>query len=537
MSLLTSAENIDTSFKLPLLETSPMQTAPNMEKKKVKKYRKKTTLIFPKLYPCREVELVTNLSMDSTNDNPMMNSLMQEKEKERIDTSVEVMGKRRGLKRENSDINEPGVSQIEKEFKSAHSKEFYMKYETLQREKKKEDEIMNQKKEINGLKEKRDKLYDTLIKMLSNIYNCDLDIMIIDSDEYCNEKKNEALMSMNSGEIDTPSQNRKKKKGNNKKKLDLFVLKTLNIKEQALKNEKKNEINAMKLNYIDKVKELKEEIDKIKEIISQKKKLLKKNIKALLDHYHNILYEGLDARQEGLMWAIKSIWHLGENVKMSFFPSFLDPLSVGYLFSIAHKSIEISQLKCEIERNKMKLHREFTQLGNKSENANKDIGLFRTSLDINQHNTINMNRLKHKGEKEETKGDEITLRNMTIMLSKKDPLEGIFSLPAIELIGKLAHRKEKIEREIRLLRKKEMKRIFKLFIENNYENKYNVSIETVIAALVGEINKDRELVDYAKMRKKYFDNLKNIEYFSICRKPKNMKYGQKLHFASFTNSL
>ena len=148
-----------------------------------------------------------------------------------------------------------------------------------------------------------------------------------------------------------------------------------------------------------------------------------------------------------------------------------------------------------------------------------------------------MNRLKHKGEKEETKGDEITLRNMTIMLSKKDPLEGIFRLPAIELIGKLAHRKEKIEREIRLLRKKEMKRIFKLFIENNYENKYNVSIETVIAALVGEINKDRELVDYAKMRKKYFDNLRNIEYFSICKKPKNMKYGQKLHFASFTNSL
>ena len=221
---------------------------------------------------------------------------------------------------------------------------------------------------------------------------------------------------------------------------------------------------------------------------------------------------------------------------MSFFPSFLDPLSVDYLFSIAHKSIEISQLKCEIEKNKMKLHREFTQLGNKSETSNKDIGLFRTSLDIN-HNTINMNRLKHKGEKEETKGDEITLRNMTIMLSKKDPLEGIFRLPAIELIGKLAHRKEKIEREIRLLRKKEMKRIFKLFIENNYENKYNVSIETVIAALVGEINKDRELVDYAKMRKKYFDNLRNIEYFSICKKPKNMKYGQKLHFASFTNSL
>ena len=34
--------------------------------------------------------------------------------------------------------------------------------------------------------------------------------------------------------------------------------------------------------------------------------------------------------------------------------------------------------------------------------------------------------------------------------------------------------------ELRIIRKKEMKRIFKEFIENNYENGYHASVETVI---------------------------------------------------------
>ena len=34
--------------------------------------------------------------------------------------------------------------------------------------------------------------------------------------------------------------------------------------------------------------------------------------------------------------------------------------------------------------------------------------------------------------------------------------------------------------ELRIIRKKEMKRIFKEFIENNYENRYHASVETVI---------------------------------------------------------
>ena len=514
MSLVTSNPNLETiSLSLPKIELNSAQTCPNRNNqkndKKTKLTRKKPKVIFPKLLSCREVELVTNLSIDSTGEgSPLSDSLLQEKEKERIETSVEIRNKRKGIRRENSDQNIQGITAIEKEFKSSHSKEFYIKYETLQKEKKMEEEIINAKAEIGNLKDKKDRLYNQMIKTLSEIYNCDLDITIIDSDEYFASKKNEVLMNLNNAseteQFSSPVSPSRKKRGgaNPKKKLDQFVLKTLNMKEQALKNEKKNSIIQTKSEYLDKLKTLRDEIEKIKTIINKKKKILKGNVKRLLDHYHKILYEGLDARQEGLMWVIKAIWNLGENVKLSFFPTFLDPISIDYLFTIAHKNVEISQLKCEIEKNKMKLHLEFTQLENKNSISN-DMAIFRTSVN-QKNNALNFDKLKHKKEKEETKGEVLTLRKISNLFTQKDPLSDVFNLPSIESIGKLANRKEKIEKELKLLRKKEMLRLFKEFIENNYENKYHASIETVIAALVGELKKDKELVEFSKIKKVNF---------------------------------
>ena len=95
--------------------------------------------------------------------------------------------------------------------------------------------------------------------------------------------------------------------------------------------------------------------------------------------------------------------------------------------------------------------------------------------------SIEANSLKlHSKEKEEQKGENITLREMASIFKKKDPMADVFTLPSIGLIVKLANTKEKIERELRIIRKKEMKRIFKEFIENNYENRYHASVETVI---------------------------------------------------------
>ena len=44
----------------------------------------------------------------------------------------------------------------------------------------------------------------------------------------------------------------------------------------------------------------------------------------LSNYYHNLLYEGLDVRQEGLCWIIKAIWQIGANVQLTYLPTFLD---------------------------------------------------------------------------------------------------------------------------------------------------------------------------------------------------------------------
>ena len=88
----------------------------------------------------------------------------------------------------------------------------------------------------------------------------------------------------------------------------------------------------------------------IKEEYKLRKKKLEDKIKFASDYYHKKLYEGLDIRNEGLIWIIKAIWNLGKNIKMSFFPNFLDKYSIDYLFKAAHKSYEITIIKNEIHK-------------------------------------------------------------------------------------------------------------------------------------------------------------------------------------------
>lgn len=72
---------------------------------------------------------------------------------------------------------------------------------------------------------------------------------------------------------------------------------------------------------------------------------------------------------------------------MSFFPIFL-------LWRI-----KISQLKCEIEKNKMELHLEFSQL-EKANSKNKDMAIFRTSIEQKNNKGLNVNKLKHSQDNE-----------------------------------------------------------------------------------------------------------------------------------------
>ena len=61
----------------------------------------------------------------------------------------------------------------------------------------------------------------------------------------------------------------------------------------------------------------------------------------------------------------------------------------------------------------------------------------------------------------------------------------------------------------------ELDRLFKEFFENKYGERYNVNLETVVGALVGENKRDNEMFRYYKMIKEYFDNMRYIQYFNL----------------------
>ena len=70
-------------------------------------------------------------------------------------------------------------------------------------------------------------------------------------------------------------------------------------------------------------------------------------------------------------------------------------------------------------------------------------------------------------------------------------------------IEELQKKIRNIENEIIELKNKEIIRIFKEFIENDYQNKYHVNIDIVLAALLGEHTKNIEVNRFAKFKKEY----------------------------------
>ena len=92
--------------------------------------------------------------------------------------------------------------------------------------------------------------------------------------------------------------------------------------------------------------------------------------------------------------------------------------------------------------------------------------------------------------------------------NKKDKID-FTKLNGIEKIDELKKEIKEIEGEIIILKKAEINRVFKEYVENDYQNKYHAPIDIVLAALFGEHNKNIEVNKYNKFKKEYFEELKN----------------------------
>ena len=96
---------------------------------------------------------------------------------------------------------------------------------------------------------------------------------------------------------------------------------------------------------------------------------------------------------------------------------------------------------------------------------------------------------------------------------KKNSKIEIYNLPEINKINKVKKHIEKIKEEILELKKNEIHRIAKCFLEKNYEEKYHANIETVLTAIVGSDSKDTEMTKYNSIKKAHISDLKKIRFF------------------------
>ena len=336
--------------------------------------------------------------------------------------------------------------------------------------------------------------------------------------------------------------NFKKKKENNEKNLDESSIeneKGEKLKPPVSKKLENFEINmkkSSKKKKYDKFKEIQEEranklleekkiIEKeTKELdkdIEKNKRIIKEIIDKLMLSYKESLFKGKNVKNEGLVWIIKAIWNLGENVPMSFMPLFLDCESIDYLFKLAKKQNTMDDLTKQISELKMKLKRKVSDKKNymkmkspspiNDKNKNNNVLYNRKSLSV-KAKLIIRNEKETKIIENEKKKD--TYKDLLNQFNNENMLKlELINMPEINMINTLNKNIEKLKKEIYELKKNEINRIYKCFIEKNYEHIYHTNIETVLAALIGLEEKDTEINKYYTIKKNYISSLKKIRFF------------------------
>lgn len=312
-----------------------------------------------------------------------------------------------------------------------------------------------------------------------------------------NENVQEGVKQQGSKRLENFEKNMKK--SNKKKKYDNFM------KEQE---ERINELKNEKKKLEEKIKELEIEIDKYK----KDEKII---VNKLMMSYKESLFKGKNVKSEGLVWIIRAIWNLGENVPMSFMPNFLDCESIDYLFKLARKQNSMDSLNKKILEIKMKLKKKVsnkTHLLKSPNNGNKSNETISNNKLLSVKAKLLLRSEKENKNLENEKKKDI-YRDLVSQFKGNGIKFEIINMPEINMIKKLEKEIEKTKKEISELKTNEVNRIIKCFIEKNYENIFHTKIDTVLAALIGLDEKDAEVNRFNIVRKNYFASIKQIRFY------------------------
>jgi len=472
---------------------------------------------------CKDETLVRKLNLDSNEtpyklieESPEIFNILDEKRIQYILDFNKLNGKNFKSKSEENIILE------------RKNRKFIQKLSVVQNEVELKEKLSDLKKKIEQLKEEKENYNNEISKLINKI---DDNGIYLDAILSHNNSNTNILKEFNSGKkIDNNKINELRRSSSILLKDD-FKTKKFNLisslqrdfeQNQKKKNEFENDITNNKENIL----LLKEKISKINEEINLLKIQYNNNKKELINHYHQLLYEGIDTRDEGLIWIIQSIWDLNEDVNMEFIPNFLDENAIEYLFIIANKKNSLRKIDKNIEILKIKYNYDCNN--NKNENKKDENEIFKTLPLIKSNNKLKINlRNLNLGIGNYKVHNSYTFKNVIKKLDDEKKLKNKNELEDLEVYLQLKKLKECILKEIEILKKKEMNRIMREFLENDYERRFKVSFEIVLSALVGEYNMLRENEKQKNYKNEFLKKIKQTSFYRLFNNNKNQINIQK----------
>ena len=480
----------------------------------------------------KDLDLVYKLNMDIGVTQIFEDDLKLKKEKEKIDNNPDIKAKRLNIYKSTEENKNGKKMEVDSKEKEKYiEKGFKDELEKLEKIK---NECNSINVQINQIRETIDEykleisVYDNYgdqldkqflkelkekekEKKLDNLYNNEI---LEEVNENGDNEENNNNANENENEEDEPTKKAKKEKF---EQLNTFI---------QMKKKREERLKFLKQSIANKQEELKSLEEKQNDLIGQckeKKNGIYKLRQQLLNIYHINLYEGLNFRTDGLCTLIRSIWNLGVNVDINYMPSYLDNNSIDYLFDRTKRLIDISKMRQVIEENQNEFDqnlKQWKQFANINENSkdsdNKtDSNFFQTGV-IEKYNYMDKypkskQFMEEYNKKYFSKNDkiQINLRKKNEFKSKNIPYAIIEKYHNIE---KLKYLLKKLIEQNDNKEKQEFERISKEFLTNNYQEKYQVAIETIMGALCGEEKRNEGINFFSKFQREYKEGKKLIQF-------------------------
>ena len=582
--------SLNTKLKLnhPRINSSQILEGPNLSFLQKIPYRHLKELSV-NIFQSNDIDLVRNLNPDSNQD-LVSNLLFKEQLK---NTSFNLSNYFKKENEEKNNISKRKGSKNEGDM--PEDKNFQSKIIKIKQSGFIEKELNQQLKELRDnyiiKKEEKIKIDNKFKEKLNEIDNIEYDIQFLENETqlFTDNSKfpDNSPKSGTNGKNQNSNQNNKNEKKNQQQENEEDYENKMNKYAIYLKGQKKRE--AEKLMKQKKIFELKQDINQLKvpfnsicQEINELKNTERNTKQKLMRHYLELLYNGKEIRSDGLIWIIKAIWKMGENVPLSFMPTFLDLDAIKYLFNMTRISIELDSIKKYIydikrklkekvnimSRNKLILLKDEikeeskTKFNNDNDNDNNDIVVKKTNNDINTNKmkisflssfVKNKNSSLRKGNRHIFKKKLIkslstpdiikklsvlsqnSILNMSHIDKKEGPKETVLqfskkfeqneknqlditSLPEVIEIKKLRKKILILNEKKEEMKKNEIKRIFNEYANNDYEKIYNAPIDIVLGALLGEHSRNIEVSNFNIFKKGFLEEVKNLRFFEYVRR-------------------